>query len=218
MTSQCCHQARPQPRRGPITDIILWLECYSSLVAVLATRYPQYIGNFMAYQRTIIRASRNYEGSAWAVYDRCFRRRAAATKSLSWGEIDSALYNESFTGRARCITRCRSCLSDSHIEANCPERTWSSSGQSSAYGHPNWMPQGRPPPRGELSSWPQLAEICQLFNKVRCKSTRCKRRHICNHCRLPHPEMVCPSLPGQRGRSRSPHQHGRAKPPGAPEK
>ena len=98
MTSQCCHQARPQPRRGPITDIILWLECYSSLVAVLATRYPQYIGNFMPYQHTINRASTNYEGSAWVVYDWCFRRRAAATKSLSWGEINSALYNESFTG------------------------------------------------------------------------------------------------------------------------
>ena len=209
-TSQCCHQTRPQPRRGPITDITLWLECYSSLVAVLATRYPQYIGSFMAYQRTIIRASRNYEGSAWVIYDRCFRRRAAATKNLSWGEIDSALYNESFTGRARCIARCRSCLSDNHTEADCPERTWTPTSQTSAYNLPNWIHQGRP--------WPQLAEICQLFNRVRCKATRCKRRHVCNHCGLPHPEMVCPSLPGRRERSRSPHQQRRARPLRAPGK
>ena len=45
-----------------------------------------YIGSFMAYQHTIIRASRNYEGSTWVIYDRCFHQRAGATKSLiSWG-------------------------------------------------------------------------------------------------------------------------------------
>ena len=94
----CCQQGRRQSRRGPVVDILLWLECYSSLVAVLATKYPQHIGDFMAYQRTIIKASKNFEGTAWVLYDRCYRRRAAATKSLEWANIDSALYNEAFTG------------------------------------------------------------------------------------------------------------------------
>lgn len=52
-TLPCCHEGRRQSRRGPVTDILLWVECYSSLVAVLATKFPQYIGDFMAYQKTI---------------------------------------------------------------------------------------------------------------------------------------------------------------------
>ena len=203
-TPQCCHQVRPQLRRGPITNILLWLDCYSTLVAALATRFPQYVGDFMAYQRTIIRASKNFEGAAWVMYDRCFRRRAAATKSLNWGKIDSALYNESFTGRARSIPRCHLCLSDNHLEAYCPDRVIAS--QSGAQGFTSWAPQSGPFPRSESSARAPLSEICQLFNRVRCKSTRCKRRHICNQCKLPHPEIVCPDRPERRGRSRSPHQ------------
>ena len=90
VATSCCHQGRRQTRRGPVVDILLWLECYSSLVAVLVTKYPQHIGVFMAYQGTIIKASKNFEGTAWVIYDRCFRRRAAAAKSLGWASMDSA--------------------------------------------------------------------------------------------------------------------------------
>ena len=69
-------------RRGPVTDIVMWSECYSSFVAVLAKKYPQHIADFMAYQRSIIKASRNFDGKAWVVYDHGYGRRAAATKSL----------------------------------------------------------------------------------------------------------------------------------------
>ena len=98
-------------------DILLWLESYSSLVAVLASKFPGHVRDFMTYQRTIIRASKNSEGTAWVMYDRCYRHRAAAIKSLSWASINSALYNEAFTGRAQIILRCCVCLSDNHMEA-----------------------------------------------------------------------------------------------------
>ena len=204
----CCHQVRPQPRRGPITNILLWLDCYSLLVAALVTKFPQYMGDFMAYQRTIIRASKNFEGAAWVLYDRGFRRRAAATKTLDWGRIDSALYNEMFTGRARSIARCRVCLSDDHMDADCPEGAGMMPSRASGHGHAGWTYHNRStshseilPARGSLSHMSQSTEVCQLFNKVRCRSTWCKRRHVCNRCGLPHPEIVSPE---RRGRSRSP--------------
>ena len=50
---QCCHQARTS-RRGPVTNLLLWLEGYSILVAILSSKYPQYTGELMAYQRWII--------------------------------------------------------------------------------------------------------------------------------------------------------------------
>ena len=48
------------------------------------------------YHISITRASRNFEGTAWASYDMVFRRQAANLRSLDWGVIDSALYNEAF--------------------------------------------------------------------------------------------------------------------------
>ena len=57
---------------------------------------------------------RNFDSAAWASYDMAFRRQAANWGSLDWGFVDTALYNEAFTGRARTITRCSFCLSDTH--------------------------------------------------------------------------------------------------------
>ena len=97
-----------------MTSFTLQVECYASLVAILTARYPEKTPHFMAYLRTITRASRNFEGAAWVLYDMEFRRQAANHRSLDWGVIDTALYNEAFTGRARLIPRCRFCLADSH--------------------------------------------------------------------------------------------------------
>ena len=211
--SPCCHQGCRQTRRGPVVDILLWLECYSSLVAVLSSKFPSHVGDFMAYQRTIIRASKNFEGTAWAIYDRCFRRRAAAIKSLNWASIDSALYNEAFTGRARAIPRCRVCLSENHMEAECPDRSLPIPGHLGGGhdGSPNPpVAQYQPPHVRQSSRMGQTGshEVCQLFNRARCKAVWCRRRHICNRCGLPHPEIVCQVQSREGYRSRSPQKKG----------
>ena len=41
------------PCRGSVTDILLWVECYSTLVAVLASQYLTKVPQMMAYQKTI---------------------------------------------------------------------------------------------------------------------------------------------------------------------
>ena len=71
-----------RPRRGPITDIDVWWECYAVLVAVLSAAYPEKAPHLFAYMRTIVRASRNFEGTAWVTYDMSFRRAAANRGSL----------------------------------------------------------------------------------------------------------------------------------------
>ena len=76
----CCHSRRP--RRGLVMSFPLWVECYAALVATLSTRYPEKMPHFMAYLRTITRATRNFEGTAWASYDMAFRRQAANQRSL----------------------------------------------------------------------------------------------------------------------------------------
>ena len=132
---------------------LLWLECYSSLVALLASKFPGHVGDFMAYQRTIIRASKNFEGTAWAMYDYCFHHHAAAMKSLNWANIDSALYNEAFTGHAGAIPRCHVCLSENHMEAECPEKVVANT--RSPWRRPRWQSQ--------LASGSLPATVCEVI-------------------------------------------------------
>ena len=109
--SKCCHQARRVPERGPITDITLWIECYSVLVG---TKYSTFAPEFMAYLHTIVHVQHSFAGDGWSTYDMAYRRNAAAHKSLAWSRIDFNLYNETFTGIARALPRCRLCSSEYH--------------------------------------------------------------------------------------------------------
>ena len=88
--------AATHPKCGLITDIALWTKCFTTLAA----RYPDKAPHLMAYLQ-VVRASRNIEGSAWALYDAAYHRQAANNQSLDWAIPDLALYNEAFTGRAR---------------------------------------------------------------------------------------------------------------------
>jgi len=57
--SHCCKShVSHSAKQGPVADILVWLECYASLVAILFSSYPKKIGHFIIYQKTIIKAQR----------------------------------------------------------------------------------------------------------------------------------------------------------------
>ncbi len=66
------------PARLPVTEISQWLERYSLVAAILSTRFPEKAPELFAYQRSIVRVERNYEGKQWVAYDRQYRREALA--------------------------------------------------------------------------------------------------------------------------------------------
>lgn len=173
---KCCHQRRGQ-RRGPVTDILLWTECYAAMVSILASRFPEKTPQFMAYLKTIVKAQRTFTGEGWVTYDSCYRRKAAITKSLDWGAVDFTLYNETFTGRAKALPRCRYCLSEHHTSADCALAPESPAVASTR------------PPAGRNS-----LQLCQLFNTRggnRCNFNPCKFGHLCSECRGNHPLSSC---------------------------
>ena len=141
---------------------MLWVECFSTLVAVLASKYPQHILDCMAYQKSIVRASQNIEGSSWVVYNRCYRRQAAATKNLVWSIPDSVRYNEAFIGLAKVIPRCQQCLIENHTLNDCPDCLQDM--QTEHRYQKDHNPQVRRDPH--LSIY--------LFNQVWCRRRRCK--------------------------------------------
>ena len=105
-------------------DILLQIEIYmyNSLIAILATKFPQHIGDFMEYQKTTIKACKNFECTTCVAYNCCYRWQPAVMKSLKWVSIDLALYQKAFTGRVHLNLHCWFCLSDNHAGIDCPDR------------------------------------------------------------------------------------------------
>ena len=81
---------------------------------------PHQSAEMWVYQSAIIRAARNFKGTAWVAYDHQYRREALARKDLNWSVVNSRLYSEAFTSRSKVIPRCRYCLSETHDLRACP--------------------------------------------------------------------------------------------------
>ncbi len=136
--------------RRPITNISQWVERYSVMAAILSLRYPGKAPEFLAYQALVVRSERNYEGHQWVLYDRQFRREALARRDLNWSVINTCLYNEAFTGRAKAIPRCPHCLSDDHTGSICI-RNPTNGATATGFPPPAWVQR---PPTGIVGSLP----------------------------------------------------------------
>ena len=75
-TVKCCSTsaAGGRKRRPPVTNIFTWLQGFASLTSALSTKYPAMVPEFMAYQSTIIKCYKDYDGLGWVQYDRAFSR------------------------------------------------------------------------------------------------------------------------------------------------
>lgn len=189
----------PLPARPPVQDISVWIEKFSVMAALLASRFPEKAPELFAYQASIVRAERNFDGCRWVAYDRCYRREALALKNLNWSVPNARLYNEAFTGHAKAIPRCSYCLQEDHSAHACPRnsnRPW--------FG---WIPDGATPPDQRPASRPtQSTECCRRYNDGRCKQTvsTCCYAHRCIECNGPHPRIHCPRTGPRTARPRSP--------------
>jgi hypothetical protein len=177
----------PPPLQGakrgpPITNIFSWLQGFASLVSTLSTKYPEMVPEFLAYQSTIIKCYKDYDGLTWVQYDRAFRRQVAIIKNLNWSHINGMLYSLCFAGKAKRSAICVYCLSDNHASERCPEAPPTTTGKRQSYA---------------------TSEVCRLFNASggsRCHYTKCKFEHKCSSCNQDHPRSSCPtSLQGAKG-------------------
>ena len=169
------------PRRSLVTDINIWTECYAMMAAILSSAFPGKTPQVFAYLRTIIKASRTFESSAWASYDMAYRRQAANQGSLDWGVVDAALYSEVFAGRAKLIPRCRYCLADTHSSQECAHAPV----EEQADGRPPRGSSRQPGPSGRATL---AVDICRLYNSLggsRYRFPHYRYAHLCAKCRHP---------------------------------
>ena len=62
-----------------IEDILTWVQCFTTVVAILSTKFPEAVPDLMAYMLSIIWAYQEYEHPKWCNYDEAFRDKAATT-------------------------------------------------------------------------------------------------------------------------------------------
>ena len=91
----------PLLARPPVQNISVWVEKFSVMAALLASRFPEKAPELFAYQASVVRAEHNFDYRRWVAYDRCYCREALAKKNLDWSVPNARLYNEAFTGHAR---------------------------------------------------------------------------------------------------------------------
>ena len=153
-------------RRIIVQDLSQWIECFSRMAAL------------WAYQASIVRAARNFEGTAWVAYDRQYRRKALARRDLNWSQPNSRLYNEAFTGRAKAIPPPLLPLPQRRplVLSVCTGATLGTGPTNRASRQPNQPSQ----------------EVCRQYNADRCHHPRCRYRHICQVCSYQHPWTQCP--------------------------
>ena len=183
------------PSKPPVTLLRTWLECYSRMAAVIASRFPEKAGELAAYQTTIIHAAYTYEGANWVAYDPLYRREILAAKNLNWSVPNQRLHSEAFTGRAKKCLLCPQCLSKDHAAVACPHNPnppidgWL---QGSPYVPVESVMSVQPgsmlPPKKTVHS-----EVCRYFNGNHCHLTRCRYLYICSDCAGQHPATLCPS-------------------------
>ena len=147
------------------------------------------------YQRTIVRAARNFEGLAWVSYDICYRRKVARCRDLHWSRVDSALYHEAFTGRARSVPRCSLCLSPHHSSGQC---AFAPVGSVQVGGQQSTGVSVTPSSSRGIGGGGQW---CGLYNRAgadACRFRNCRFPHHCRDCLVKgrrqqsHPASACP--------------------------
>ena len=100
-------EAAVTPQRSsqntPITDILLWTECFTLMVAMLAKCFQDNAPQLLAYFWRIVHAAKSLHGTAWVSYDRLYWNQAMAQCSPDWAKKDSTLYIKAYTGRQRPV-------------------------------------------------------------------------------------------------------------------
>ena len=162
-------------------SFLQWASCFVTYMAVLSSKGSN-ITHMCAYFNTILKASREYTDDMWRHYDADYRQKAEATHNTDWSSIDSALFNQCFTGRAKKVQRCTTCNSAKHDTSSCPRKKGK---------RPMSLPDDALP-SPKLSK--QRPEVCYNFNYHRACSRPEKAEVTCAACGPKHDVVECRGL------------------------
>ena len=83
----------PSRKKSDVHDILTWVECFNSYIAVITSFRPERARDLLAYMTLIIHIAKQFPGRCWYNYDRAFRLQATASNLINWTQINSDLYH-----------------------------------------------------------------------------------------------------------------------------
>jgi len=107
----------------------LWNGCsvFRIYVAILSCSKPARVADLIGYQSLIIGASQNCLEGKWTIYNRRFRLKASASRSIHWSRIDITIWNITrlsvTASHQLCLVTCSSLIFPSgHLPASSRRR------------------------------------------------------------------------------------------------
>ena len=89
----CAHDKHAVAKTSDFHDILTWVECFNSYIAVITSFRPERARDLLAYMTLIIHIAKQFPGRCWYNYDRGFRLQATASNLINWTQINSDLYH-----------------------------------------------------------------------------------------------------------------------------
>jgi len=81
-----------------VTNIMNWIQYFSTCIAVVSRTEPECAVNLVAYLNIIIKGQRSFQDLDWASYNRQFRLKASSTSTAQWGVVEATLWYLSRSG------------------------------------------------------------------------------------------------------------------------
>ena len=122
---------------------------------------PMTITSHTCAYNIILKANREYTCGMWSYYNANYRQKAEATLNKDWSAIDTSLFSQCFTGRARKALSCINCSSLKHDSAECPHK------------------KGNRPANKDNKG--QMYASTGTYNRP-CHTTPCHYKHECIKC------------------------------------
>ncbi len=174
---------RPKKFKRQIVNYDSWYQAWCNFEKLMVAVHGVAIHEVLSDYRTfIMEANKKFVWGAVAMYD--FRHRSklgslyTLADRLKFSEPSNELINTVLDATAvkPNAIRCQRCRGHDHIVSNCP------------------FPEAQKTSQNQTQNRQQAGvsgEICLNFNRERCSSDKCKRRHVCNKCKGQMPHSQC---------------------------
>lgn len=180
--------------RREVPDLLSWVQCFGTYMAVVTSKAPHRMKQLLAYQTLIVREARRCGGRGWLAYDSYFRQQVVGDESADWSRLNQSLYAVTFITQADKDKgrSCVLCLEGDHTEEQCalyspPIRPAGSSRRATSDRNSSDSRESPATARGRAGS--RMA--CFAWNQGDCRFPACKYRHVCVRCSGDHRVSRC---------------------------
>ncbi len=169
---------RPKKYTRKILNYDTWCSGWNNYEKLMVAYFGSAVHEFMSDYRTFIQeSSRKYVWQAVSIYDFRHRTRLATMISLSDRLNFSSTFNDTnntvldTTAIRQNAPRCLRCKAYDHMIQDCPFPETKSENQK--------------------KNQTQTQEVCLNFNREKCVTANCRRKHVCQKCRGVLPYAKC---------------------------